>query len=150
MRFHIQEYQCTLNIILKVNVENLKKILNIIRKVTKTIKVFPFIYAVILIIVIPLVSFVDYDIAIIINDTTFLSPLVIAFLILLSYSLKLCFWHRLQCSLPLIPQISDFIDTHITEYGEALATLNFIILLLLFILSLVNAYFVFIRPARNS
>lgn len=133
----------------KVNHESLKTILNVVRKTTKAIKVFPFVYVFILIAIIPVICYIDYDVAIVINDCIFESPLLIAFLIILSYSVKLCFWHRLQCTLPLIPQIADFIDTYIYEYGEALATLNFLILLLLFTLSLVNAYFVFIRPTRN-
>lgn len=130
--------------------ENLRVILNVVRKTTKAIKVFPFVYILILLIVLPLMSYMDIETATIISGCIFESPLLIAFLILLSYSVKLCKWHRLQCALPLVPQIADFIDTQIYEYGEALATLNFVILLLLFILSLVNAYFVFIRPAQRT
>lgn len=133
----------------KGNRENLKIVLNVVRKVTKAIKIFPFVYVLILLLFLPSMSYMDIDTATILSGCIFESPLLIAFLILLSYSVKLCVWHRLQCLLPLVPQIADFIDTHIYEYGEALATLNFIILLLLFILSLVNAYFVFIRPTRN-
>lgn len=89
-------------------------------------------------------------VAIIVNSLFYESPLLILFLILLSYSVKLCKWHRIQCALPLVPQLADFIDTHFVEYEEALATLNFAILMLLFSLSLVNAYFVFIRPTTNK
>lgn len=134
----------------KENAENLKRILTIIRKTTKAIKLFPFVYIVILLTILPLLSLMDIDTTILISGFIFESPLIVAFLILLSYSVKLCKWHRLQCALPLVPQIADFIDTHLIEYGEALATLNFIILLLLFVLSLVNAYFVFIRPTNKN
>lgn len=131
------------------NAEKLKTILNIIRKVTKAIKVFPFLYVVVLLIICPIISFSE-NIDMLINESCYLSPLLVLFLIYLSYAVKLCFWHRLQCTLPLIPQALVYCDTYIYEFGEALATLNFAILLILFIASLVNAYFVFVRPTRNS
>lgn len=134
----------------KENAEKLKYLLAVIRKTTKAIKIFPFVYILILLIILPLMSYMDIDTATFISGCIFESPLLIAFLILLSYSVKLCKWHRIQCALPLVPQIADFIDTYIYEYGEALATLNFAILIILFIASLVNAYFVFIRPKQPS
>lgn len=91
--------------------------------------------------------FYDFDILVDVSSAIFLSPLLVVFLILLSYAVRLCKWHRLQCVLPLIPQAMVYCDNYIYEYGVALATINFSVLLLLFILSLVNAYFVFIRPA---
>lgn len=133
----------------KENAENLKRILAIIRNATKAIKIFPFVYILILLIVLPLMSYMEVDTATIVSGCVYLSPLLIAFLILLSYCVRLCFWHRLQCALPLVPQIVDFIDSHLYEYGEALATLNFAILIFLFVASLVNAFFVFIRPTRK-
>ena len=133
----------------KGNVENLKVVLNVVRKTTKAIKIFPFVYAGTLLIVIPMVFF-NEDIADILNEAFFISPLVISFLLYLSYAVKLCFWHRLQCTLPLIPQAVVFCDYYICELGEALAIVNFVLIIGLFILSLVNAYFVFIRPTRTS
>lgn len=137
-----------LNTIPKVNHESLKIVLDVVRKVTKIIKLFPFLYIVLFIAIIPFETFGGMDIVIIFNLLFFESPLFVALLVLLSYCVKLCFWHRLQCILPLIPQLLVYCDQYIYEYGEALATINFIMLLLLFILSLVNAYFVFIRPSN--
>lgn len=132
-----------------MNVENLKAVIAVIRKVTKIIKVFPFLYIGIYIIIYPLIAFTEIEITQDVSSWIYLSPLAIAFLIYLSYAVKLCFWHRLQCILPLIPQLLVYCDQYIYEYGEALAILNFIGLLLLFTLSLVNAYFVFIRPTSK-
>lgn len=134
----------------KVKEENLKVILNVVRKTTKAIKVFPFLYVVVFIILDTFITFCDYETAYTIADFFYESPFFIAFLIYLSYCVKLCFWHRLQCILPLIPQLLVFCDNYIYEYGEALATFNFVIIILLFILSLVNAYFVFIRPSNPT
>lgn len=133
----------------RANHESLKYILAIIRRTTKIIKVFPFLYIVLFLVVMPIECYAEYSVDISLSYLFFESPLMIAFLILLSYTVKLCKWHRLQCALPLLPQIADFVDTHLYEYGEALATFNFAILILLFILSLVNAYFVFIKPSSN-
>lgn len=126
--------------------ENLRIILNVVRNVTKTIKLFPFLYAILLLVVFPIVSYGDYDTAMFLNELFFVSPLFMAFLILLSYLVKLCNWHRLQCLLPLIPQIVVYIDENIYELTEIVAILNLVVMLLIFLLSLINAYFVFIRP----
>ena len=138
------------NTILKVNYENLKYILAVIRKATKAIKVFPFMYVVLFIPCYVIAMFYDFDVLESISACIYESPLFVAFLIYLSYAVKLCFWHRLQCTLPLIPQAMVFCDTYIYEYGEALAIINFAILIVIFLLSLINAYFVFIRPQRKS
>lgn len=129
--------------------ENLKVVLNVTRKTTKAIKVFPFLYALFLLVISPIIVYLDFDIATIVNELFFVSPLFIGFLILLSYFVKLCKWHRLQCVLPILPQITDWIDTNVHEFSYMAATLNLIAFIVILILTLVNAYFVFIRPTRN-
>lgn len=132
-----------------MNRENLKIVLSVIRKATKAIKLFPFLYAIVFIPCYAISMFNDFEVLLDVSAAIYLSPLLIAFLIYLSYAVKLCFWHRLQCTLPLIPQAVVYCDTYIYEYGEALAKVNFAIIVILFILSLVNAYFVFIRAPRK-
>lgn len=134
----------------KENRENLKIVLNVVRKTTKAIKVFPFLYALLLLVLFPIVAYVDFDIATIINETFYVSPLFIGFLILMSFYVKLCKWHRLQCILPLFPQIIVFIDANFYEFGESLMTIDFVVDIVIFILSLINAYFVFIKPKTRS
>lgn len=133
----------------KENAENLKVILSVVRKTTKAIKVFPFLYIGLFIVLSFAMGLTSIIVTYIISAIIIISPIVVAFLIYLSYAVKLCKWHRLQCLLPLIPQAIVFIDSHLYEYGEALATLNFAILIFLFVASLVNAFFVFIRPTRR-
>lgn len=132
------------------NRENLKVILNVVRKTTTAIKVFPFLYAIIFIPCYLISMFYEFEFLEDVSVLIFLSPLLVAFLIYLSYAVKLCKWHRLQCLLPLLPQAMVFCDNYIYEYEEALAIINFAIIIFLFIASLVNAYFVFIRPARTK
>lgn len=81
-----------------------------------------------------------------IDGTIFISFIMVLFLIRLSYCVKLCKWHRLQCSLPVLPQIVDKIDVHIYEFGAYLAVVNYAVFGLIAVLSLINAYFVFMKP----
>lgn len=129
--------------------ENLRVILNVVRNVTKTIKLFPFLYAILLLALFPIVSYGSYEIAMFVNEIFFVSPLFIAFLILLSYFVKLCNWHRLQCLLPIIPQIVVYIDENVYELTEVVAIVNLVVMLTIFLLSLINAYFVFIKPTQK-
>lgn len=133
----------------KVRNENLKIVLDVVRKTTKAIKVFPFLYALLLLVLFPIVAYVDFDIATIINEIFYVSPLFIGFLILLSFYVKLCNWYRLQCLLPLLPQITNSIDTYIYEFSYDISFINLIVMLVIFILSLINAYFVFIKPTQK-
>lgn len=132
-----------------MNHERLKVILSVAKKATKAIKLFPFLYIALFIVCYSISMFCDFYVLENISSAIFISPLVIAFLIYLSYAVHLCKWHRLQCTLPLIPQAVVFCDYYICELGEALARVNFAILIFIFILSLVNAYFVFIRPTSK-
>lgn len=129
--------------------ENIKIILNVVRRTTKGIKIFPFLYAIVLLIIFPIVSFNEVNMVTQINDFFFISPFVVIFLIYLSYCVKLCKWHRIQCCLPLLPQITIFIDENIYEFGSEIALIDFITIAIIFLLSLINAYFVFIRPTRS-
>lgn len=133
----------------KVKNENLRIVLDVVRKVTKAIKLFPFLYAILLLAILPIVSYADFETATIFNELFFVSPLFVGFLILLSFYVKLCNWHRLQCLLPLIPQIMDFIDVNIYEFTYDVMLINSIVYILIFLLSLINAYFVFIKPTQK-
>lgn len=119
----------------------------ILRRVTVTIKVFPFLYALIYIAAMFGYMLFDEDICTWIDALFYMSVLNVALLVRLSYCVKLCIWHRIQCCLPLLPQPVIFIDNHIYRFGETLAVINVWLAVLIFTLSLINAYKVFIKPA---
>ena len=125
-------------------------IVEILRKVTVTVKVFPFFYALIYIPSMFAYMVFSEDTCIMLDTLFYISFLTVAFLIRLSYCVKLCIWHRLQCCLPLIPQPIIFIDNNIYCFGQASVIINTWLAILLFILSLINAYFVFIRPSVQN
>lgn len=126
--------------------EDVIKVAKVARSATNTVRAFPFFYAVALILFWIVAPMLDYDALTAIDSLIFLSAAMVALLIRLSYCVKLCKWHRLQCSLPLLPQIVDKIDVYIYEFGTYLAIINYAVLGVIAVLSLVNAYFVFMKP----
>lgn len=131
-----------------VNVRAFNSIVEAVRTATKVVKVFPFLYAVIMLLMLPINAYCRAEFALYIGMMFYISVLFVALLIRLSYCFKLCKWHRLQCSLPLIPQMMDYIDTHIYEFNVSWANINTALYLGLFTLSLVNAYHVFIKQSK--
>lgn len=121
----------------------------IVKSVTITVKTFPFFYALGLILFWLVAPILSYDVISTVDSLIFLSAVLVLFLIRLSYCVKLCIWHRLQCALPLIPQAIAQIDEHIYELGEYVSAVNYTTTGIVFTLSLINAYFVFIKPVSR-
>lgn len=124
-------------------------IIEIARKVTSVVKFSPFVFAVAYIITMICYIFCDDATATLLDQLCYTSPLVVTMNFRLSYSLKLCKWHRLECALPMFPLIPLVIDYYIYPISKFGAIVNGTSILILIILSLVNAYFVFRRP-RNT
>lgn len=149
---------------MEVNEEKVGKIyyaINILRKTTKIVKVYPFLYTVILIACMfaniclandePITDeqFIDSQIHIL-DQLIFVSPLIVGLFFYLSYTLKFCNWYRFQCALPLIPQVIDYADTYLFDLGTySIFAINNVTILLA-VATLINAYFVFVRPTRTQ
>lgn len=118
-----------------------------LRDVTRIMKVAPFVYAVILIVIAFLYVLCNEETLYIIDKTFYVSPLVVMLFFMLSYKLKFCNWYRLQCSLPLIPQSVVYIDSYVYEFSENVTYLSLAFFGLIFLVSLINTYFVFIKRA---
>lgn len=125
-------------------------IIEIARKVTSVAKFSPFVFAVAYIITMICYIFCDDATATLLDQLCYTSPLVVIMNFRLSYSLKLCKWHRLECALPMFPLIPLVIDYYIYPISRFGAIVNGISILSLIILSLVNAYFVFRRPRTTN
>jgi hypothetical protein len=121
-------------------------IIEIARKVTSVVKFSPFVFAIAYIITMICYIFCDDATATLLDQLCYTSPLVVIMNFRLSYSLKLCKWNRLECALPMFPLIPLVIDYYIYPISRFGAVVNGISILILIILSLVNAYFVFRRP----
>lgn len=119
--------------------------IDILRRTTKFVKLVPFVYALIfLLCMIPYWCCGDETLTII-DECFYISPIVSLTFIRLSYLLKFCNWYRLQCVLPIMPLLIVIIDENIYEFGSEARWINFAITILIFLLSLINAYFVFIK-----
>ena len=125
-------------------------LVRILRKVTTIVKIYPFVYAVLYALCMIGYLVCDDAVSVMLDQLFYTSPIVVSCNILLSYSLKLCKWHRLQCLLPMFPLIPLFVDYLIFPVSKLAFTINALTIMLLFILSLINAYFVFIKPKNDE
>jgi hypothetical protein len=123
--------------------------IQILRKVTKTVKIAPFVLAVLY-----MLSMIGYmvfsdTVATILDYLFYISPSTIVILLMLSKSTKMCVWHRLECVLPMVSMLPALFDDLIIEMTNVAAYINVSTVALIFLASLLNAYFVFIKP-RNE
>lgn len=123
--------------------------IQILRKVTKTVKIAPFVLAILY-----MLSMIGYmvfsdTVATILDYLFYISPSTIVILLILSKSTKMCVWHRLECVLPMVSMLPALFDDLIIELTNVAAYINASTIALVFLASLLNAYFVFIKP-RNE
>lgn len=125
-------------------------IVSILRKVTKVVKIYPFVYATLYILCMSGYMIGSDELSCILDQLFYTSPISILFALILSRSLKLCKWHKLECVLPMIPLIHLAIDTYIVPLSNVSAIINVGTIIFLCILSLINAYFVFRKPKSHN
>ncbi len=124
--------------------ERILSVINIARRATTTVKLLPFVYVFAYIVCAVAFFFVSDETQTVLDMLFYVSPLQIAYLLILSKVFKLCKWHKLECSLPLLPQVFVIIDTFypLNEFG---AKINVAVIGIMFVLSFINAYFMFWR-----
>ena len=118
-----------------------------LRKVTTTVKVAPFFIALFYMLTILGYMYMPDAIIYVLDTCLYVSPLSVILMIILSKQVHLCFWHRLECSLPVLCMIPGAIDSLFYEFSEVATYVNAITLSFVLLLSLVNAYFVFVKPS---
>ena len=119
--------------------------IQILRSVTRTVKIAPFVVAVFY-----MMSMVGYlmfsdTVATILDYLFYVSPSTIAILLILSKSTKMCFWHRLECVLPVVAILPALVDDFILRFTNSATIVNISTIGLMFFATLLNAYFVFIK-----
>jgi hypothetical protein len=124
---------------------NISAIIRILRNVTFLTKVAPFIYTFVALSCILVYVFGSEPLCTLADRLLYVSPLWVVFMFALSYTLKLCNWHRLQCALPLIPAAVACIDDYICSLSSIGVAVNYSVTILMLAVSLLNAYFIFIR-----
>lgn len=123
----------------------IKTAFSILREVTFTLKVAPFIYTFMYIIFYILYVCVGDAYLMALERYLYISPIVIATMFYLSYTLRFCNWYRLQCLLPLFPQVLGLVDKYVYAFGEYSAMAVVGMTVAIFVISLINIYFVFNR-----
>lgn len=126
----------------KVGIE---KIISVVRYSTVLVKAMPFLFAFFYILDISSYMWLPQNMITCFDLCVYISPIVILYELILSKIFHLCKWHRLECVLPLFGLIPVIVDKFIIEIGAYGQLTNWIIILLAFSLSLINAYFVFLK-----
>ena len=126
--------------------ESKESIVDILRKVTHAVKIFPFVVAFVHMVTIMSYTIVSDEVASFLDLMFYSSPLQVLFLLSLSKRLRLCKWHKMECLLPVVGIIAVFIDNYIYEFSIGAASFNTSLSLVFLSTSIVNAYHVFIKP----
>lgn len=124
-------------------------IVAILRNVTLIVQLYPFAYTVLYVLCMVGYLVGSEELSCTLDQLFYTSPISILFALILSRSLKLCKWHKLECVLPMIPLIHLAIDSYIIPLSNVSAIINVGTIIVLCILSLINAYFVFIKPSAS-
>lgn len=127
--------------------EKVKEIIRVQKQVIQTVKLSPFFIAIFYMLTILGYMYMP-DIVITFLDTfLYVSPLCVIIFLILSKQLGLCKWHKLECCLPVLCMLPSLFDWTIAPLSELASYINAILLSCILCLSLVNAYFVFIKPS---
>lgn len=124
--------------------ERIEAAAKIAKRATVIVKIVPFVYAFLFMMCLIVYTFTSENVQTVLDTIFYVSPVTIIFALILSKTFKLCKWHRLECVLPLVSQITVFIDLFY-PLTEVAAEINVATIIAIFLLSLVNAYFTFLR-----
>lgn len=126
-----------------VRQDKVLKAIRILRDVTVIVKIFPFLSSLLYIIFFLAQLMFQNDVVYEMESLFYISAFVVVLLIVLSYRLRLCKWHRIQCLLLLMPQVFSYIDMYVYEYGVHSAIIADIALTFILAVSVLNAYKMF-------
>lgn len=125
--------------------KGIDKIIWVARYSTVLVKAMPFVFAIFYLIGLSSYIWSSNTIIGYLDLAFYVSPIVILYELILSKIFHLCKWHRLECVLPLSGLIPVIVDKFIVEVGAYGQLVNWIIVVAVFTLSLINAYFVFLK-----
>lgn len=133
------------------NEERIIRAVKIAQKVTFVVKIMPFAYAFLFMACLTAYMFTSDEVQTILDTIFYISPITIIFTLILSKTCRLCKWHRLECVLPLLSQVTVMIDLFY-PLTEVAAQINVGTIIAIFLLSIINAYFTFWRntPPRPN
>lgn len=124
---------------------NIEGAIQILKKATATVKVAPFAFALLYLVALVVYLLFNDTIATMTDLLFYVSPVAVFFNLRMSKIFKMCKWHRLECLLPLLPIVIVFINGFGFIIPDIAVYVNWSVNLIIFLLSLLNAYFVFIK-----
>lgn len=124
---------------------NIEGAIQILKKATATVKVAPFAFALLYLVALVVYLLFNDTIATVTDMLFYVSPVAVFFNLRMSKIFKMCKWHRLECLLPLLPIVIVFVNGFGFIIPDIAVYINWSVNLIIFLLSLVNAYFVFIK-----
>ena len=124
---------------------DLEGLIKKLRSVTIAVQIMPFIYTLLYLVCMVFYLFADESTLTALDTLFYVSPLVVAEFLVLSYALRLCKWHRMACLLPLIPQIMVGLDSTFLFFSGRVAVYSIVTLAIMSALLLIAAYNVFFR-----
>lgn len=133
-----------------VRQDKVLKAIRILRDVTVIVKIFPFLSSLLYIIFFLAQLLFQNDVVYEMESLFYISAFVVVLLIVISYRLRLCKWHRIQCLLLLMPQVFSYIDMYVYEYGVHSAIIADIALTFILAVSVLNAYKMFRRSSSQT
>lgn len=124
---------------------NLEGLIRKLRSVTLAVQIMPFVYTSVYLVCMIFYWFASETVLFILDTLFFVSPIVVVQFLVLSRSLRLCRWHKIACSLPLIPQLSVILYHTIVDFSEYVAICSIATMMVMSILLLIAAYNVFLK-----
>ena len=103
----------------------------------------PFAYTSLYLVAMIFYLFVDGPIISILDTLFYVSPVVVVQSLVLSDLLKLCFWHKIACALPIAPQVPVVLDNTVISLSGLAALINITTTMIVAIILLIAAYNVF-------
>lgn len=109
------------------------------------VQVFPFVYAVLFILLYGSYSFITNEtIRFVIDYSFFVSPIVVFAHYIYSRMLRMCVWHRIACLLPVLTQIVDVLDTFvvsISRNGMTITVVTIIVSMIIYGFAIYGTFF---------
>lgn len=122
---------------------DIRRFIKILRNITLTVQIAPFIYSALYIAVLGVYQSADENTLSILDTLFYVSPMIVAVHLVYSKILRLCAWHKTACALPVIPQVFTLIDYYVVSFSEVEAYAFNIMIISMAVLLLFAAYKVF-------
>lgn len=129
--------------------ESVKKLIDRLRNVILATQIIPFAYSSIYIALLATYNMYGLETKENLDMLFYVSPVVILSFLILSRALHLCVWHKMACSIPLIPQIVSFVDYYIISFEEIYVHVFNGTIIAMLVLLLIAAYKVFLSPKHD-